>query len=324
MGRIMGAMLQFEEILYGGWSRCYKLGNDGLELLVTGEVGPRVIRLAAPDGPNLFYEAPEQLGKTGGNEWRIYGGHRFWHAPEAKPRSYYPDNEPLEVRWDGVSLVVRQPLETTTGLQKELELRLHPEKPLLRLTHRLVNRSLWPLRLAPWALSVMRAGGTAVVPLPPRGAHPEALLPSSTLTLWPYTDLSDRRWTFGRRYLRLAQDSRAQSPQKIGASVPGGWCAALVGGYAFVKLFTFQAGAEYPDLGSSVEVFTNKAMLELETLGPLQTLEPGASLEHLERWALFKLPEVPESEDELEEALVPLVETARGWQNAESGSSPST
>ena len=30
----------------------------------------------------LFKEYDEQMGKTGGDEWRIYGGHRLWIAPE--------------------------------------------------------------------------------------------------------------------------------------------------------------------------------------------------------------------------------------------------
>ena len=33
-------------------------------------------------------------------------------------------------------------------------------------------------------------------------------------------------------------------------------------------------------------MFTNARMLELESLGPLATLAPGASVEHLEQWEL--------------------------------------
>jgi hypothetical protein len=48
------------------------------------------------------------------------------------------------------------------------------------------------------------------------------------------------------------------------------------------------AGATYPDFGSSVEVFTNAQMLELETLGPLTQLPPGESLSYVERWFLYR------------------------------------
>jgi len=46
---------------------------------------------------------------------------------------------------------------------------------------------------APWALTVMPPGGTCIIPLLPRGTHPEDLLPGNLLTLWLYTDMSDPR-----------------------------------------------------------------------------------------------------------------------------------
>jgi hypothetical protein len=40
--------------------------------------------------------------------------------------------------------------------------------------------------------------------------------------------------------------------------------------------------AEYPDLGCNYEIFTNSMLTELENLGALQTLEPGATATHIE------------------------------------------
>src|SRR5690606_35403023 len=113
-----------------------------------------------------------------------------------------------------------------------------------------------------WALSVMAPGGMGILPLPPRGTHPEDLLPTSTLTLWSYTDLSDPRWTFGERFIRLQQDSNSAKPQKIGASVPDGWAAYQLGDTVFLKAFRPHTGGHYPDKNCSVEMFTNSEMLE--------------------------------------------------------------
>ena len=60
---------------------------------------------------------------------------------------------------------------------------------------------------APWALSVMDTGGTAIIPLPPRGSHEDNLLPANSMTFWAYTDMADPRWTWGEKYLLLRQDS---------------------------------------------------------------------------------------------------------------------
>jgi hypothetical protein len=64
-------------INYAGWERCVRLSNGIVELVATMDVGPRIIRFGFIGGDNEFKEYPEMLGKTGGDEWRIYGGHRL-------------------------------------------------------------------------------------------------------------------------------------------------------------------------------------------------------------------------------------------------------
>ena len=68
-----------ERIAYGGWDECYRLSNGIVEVVATAQVGPRLIRFGFVGGANEFAEFADQLGKVGGDEWRIYGGHRLWH-----------------------------------------------------------------------------------------------------------------------------------------------------------------------------------------------------------------------------------------------------
>jgi hypothetical protein len=294
-----------EKIAYRGWANCYRLSNGVIELVVTADVGPRIIRCGFAGGENLFCEFAEMMGRTGGDEWRIYGGHRLWHAPEAVPRSYAPDNEPVKVKEQKKFVRVTQPVEKSTGIRKEIDIALSPGKPHAKLTHRLTNTGPWPVELAPWALSVMAAGGKVIIPLPPRGTHPECLLPANTLTLWPYTDMSDKRWTWGFKYVMLQQDVKAAKPQKAGVMVPDGWVACAVKGQLFVKTFEFVPGAKYPDWGCCVETFTNQQMIEMETVGPLTTLAPGASVEHVEDWSLFKDVAVPKTDADADRDILP-------------------
>lgn len=280
-------MPSVEKISYGGWPNCYRIGNGVVDLMVVTDVGPRVIRFGFLGRENEFGEFPDELGKTGGNKRRNYGGHRLWHAPEDPRRTYYPDNFPTQAEVLPQGLKVTAPVETTTGIQKEIEVRLAGQGTHVHVTHRLRNAGLWAVELAPWALSVMATGGAAVVPLPPRLPHPQNLLPTSSFVLWPYTDLTDPRWRFGSRHIFLRQDPQAAGPQKSGLVVPDGWAAYLRGDHLFLKKFRYVPGAAYADFGSSVEVFTNAKILELETLGPLARLEPGAAVEYDEHWFLY-------------------------------------
>ena len=168
-----------------------------------------------------------------------------------------------------------------------MDILLSPDAADLQIIHRLRNQNLWAVEFAPWALSVMNSGGMAIVPLPPRGTHTETLAPTNTLTMWAYTDLSDPRWTLGRKYIFLRQNPVCTTPQKLGVTVRDGWAAYARGGHLFVKTFAFVQGASYPDLGASVEVFTDSRMLEVETLAPVVSLAPGGFVEHTERWRLL-------------------------------------
>jgi hypothetical protein len=278
---------RIDQVAFGGWENCWRLTDGRVEAVILADVGPRVIRLGLAGGPNMLCEHPEQWGLTGGGEFRVYGGHRFWHAPEDTVRTYQPDNAPAAVTLlpDDCGLRLMPPVEAATGMQKEWVVQLEASGTF-RLTHRLHNRGLWPVEAAPWAITAMAPGGVALVPLPPRGPHPEFILPTSVLSLWPYTDLSDPRFALGREYLRLRAVAGAATPQKIGVLAPDGWAAYSLNGQMLVKRFAYHPGARYGDLGVNVELFTDADMLELETVGPLATIAPGASAEHVERWSI--------------------------------------
>lgn len=297
-----------EKKAYGGWPNCVWLSNGKVEVVVTTDVGPRIIRYGFVGGQNLLNEYPDLIGKTGGDEWRIYGGHRLWHAPEAKPRTYSPDNSPVQHEWNGKTLRVTQDTEPSTGIQKQMEITLDPQSSNLTILHRLTNRNPWDVKLAPWALTVMAKSGRAIYPQEPFRAHTDYLLPARPLTLWHYTDMQDPRWTFGTKYIQLRQDPKAKTPQKVGFKNSLGWAAYALKGDVFVKRFHYTDGGEYVDFGCNTETFTNEDMLEIESLGPLETLSAdGGNVEHIEDWYLFKA-EIGEKEADIDAKLLPLIE----------------
>lgn len=300
-------MVTVEKIAYRGWNHCYRVTDGTVEAVVTSDVGPRVIRCGFNGGPNCLGEMEEQMGLTGGDEWRMYGGHRLWHSPEALPRTYIPDNEPVEVIQipDGVEL--RQKAEPGTGIAKSVRLTLDAGNHQFTVGHRLVNQGLWPVTLAPWAITVMRTGGVAIFPQI-REALNGPLLFNRVLALWPYTDMNDSRVIWGSRYILLRQDVTKEKPFKLGISAPEGWMAYLNDGFLFVKRHLYQTGAVYPDGGVNIETYTNHAFLELESLGPLQTLEPGNAAELTEVWSLFKNIGPVNGEEDVEKNILPYIQ----------------
>jgi hypothetical protein len=206
--------LTVRTVAYQGWKNCCRISNGKIELIVTTDVGPRVIRFGFVGGQNLFKEYPAQLGKRGGKTWRIYGGHRLWHAPEDASRTYFPDNSPVSVEKHGQTVRFVAPVETNCGIQKEMDITLGSS---VKVVHRLRNTGAWDIEVAPWALTVMNTGGTCVIPLPKRGTHPEDLLPGNLIVPWLYTDMSDPRWTWGRKYILLRENFHAAKTRRTRA-----------------------------------------------------------------------------------------------------------
>src|SRR5262245_4917634 len=93
--------VKVEKVAYFNQPNCYKLSNGTVEIIVTTDIGPRIIRYGFPGEDNILAELPDLSVKTDLGEWKPYGGHRLWTAPEAMPRSYAPDSTPIEYKIEG-------------------------------------------------------------------------------------------------------------------------------------------------------------------------------------------------------------------------------
>jgi hypothetical protein len=280
---------------YQGWPNNLRLANGDAELILTLDVGPRVLSYRRAGGANVFAEFPEQYGGTGEPRWMIRGGHRLWLAPEDTTRTYAPDNTPVRATPLGARSVRLTPDPDGYGTVKELDVTLAATGTSVTVVHRAINVGSAPTTLSPWTLSVMAAGGVAVVPLPPKRPHPgppenaatpDAYAPNQRMIVWPFTDLGDSRWHFGDHFITLSHDS-AKGPTKIGLFHRMGWVSYLNAGTLFVKRIPAVEGVPHPDDGVNFELFSNERVVELESLGPLVTLAPGQSAELREDWELL-------------------------------------
>jgi hypothetical protein len=303
--------LKIEKIDFKGWKNSYRMTNGDVELVITGDVGPRIIRYGFVGGQNLLKEFPDQIGKSGESTWQLRGGHRLWVAPEVEPTSpitYAVDNFPVDIKTAGDTLEATPRLESEAGLQKQIVLRLSASGSDVEVLHRITNKNHWPIELAVWPITMMAPGGTGITGLPPRGTHPEVLLPTNPLAIWAFTHLNDPRWQFTKKYILLKQDVKQALPQKIGLFNKDTFGAYCLGEELFVKTYEADPGKPRPDFGSSFEMFTNGDFLELETMGPLTRLAPGETVEHVEWWSLHKNVKIGSwSDEELDRVLLPVL-----------------
>lgn len=304
------AAVKIEKTNYQGWPNSYRMTNGEIELVITSDIGPRIMRLGFVGGQNFFWEQPDALGKSGEPAWVGRGGHRVWVGPEDPKYTYPPDNGPVKVEVvRGDVLLATQPVEKETGVEKQIEVGMSPNGAEILVIHRLTNKGIMPLEFASWALSMMAPGGVGITGFPPRGTHEEFLAPTNPLVMWAYTDLSDPRWKYSTRYISLRQDRNATSPQKIGHFNPKTWAAYALNGELFIKRYDARPSMTYPDFGTSFQMFTNGSMLELETMGPLMKVAPGVTIQHVEHWSLHKNVKLTQFNDaEIDGLVLPLLQ----------------
>ena len=275
------------KVTFEGWKNCLEVSSGKFKLIVATEIGPRIMGAFFEDSDNLFYVFPKTAGKTGDRKWTNYGGHRLWHSPEEKPRTYSIETTKVDVRERGSSLVIHKGPDELAGIEKTIEI-IPVKNDSFKIVHTLRNWNRWDVELAAWAISVMAPGGTAIMPMPQ--GDKKALLPNTFISLWPYTDLSDGRVNLGWKYTLVKHNSRIKRPfAKVGFNCEDAWIAYQNKGIMFVKKYEHFVDAEYPDNGCSVECFSCGHMQEIETLSPLYQLGYKQEITHTEIWTALRL-----------------------------------
>jgi hypothetical protein len=192
-----------------------------------------------------------------------------------------------------------------------MSIELDEQGTRVQIVHSIGNLSPLPTELAPWTPTILRPGGRAILPFPPRAAmdkdHFQSVAP---LTLWSFTDFTDSRWVLGREFLQLIQQEKpaGRFPEQMsGLFNPSGWGAYARSGCVFLKRARTLPGSHYPDFGCNFEIFTNSEFLELETLGPVVTLRQTEVAQHTEHWWLFDGVPPITTEESIRSAILPLV-----------------
>lgn len=298
-----------EKIEFNGWKNCIKLSNSVVEIIITTDVGPRIISYGFVGDKNEFWVCDEHTGLTGGNEWRGYGGSRLWHGPEIGTRCYEPDN--ISVNWEQIEngIILKQKTEQWTKIRKEMSIVLDNESSHVRFDHKITNESPWDANLCIWVLTLMNSNGICIIAAPKQviGMPPNSVLPIGSIAFWPYTSLTDSRFKMSDKYFVLRHNPDIIQSFKIGMPVFEGWAAYINNNHMFVKYFDYKIGEEYPDFSSSFELYCCEKFTEMETLSPMRKLKNGESLEHYEVWELHNNVSNPKNDKEIDNIILPLI-----------------
>ena len=267
--------------------------NEHFQVECLAEAGPRIVRLVpAWVGENLFAETPDILKKTPEGDFHFHGGHRLSAAPETIALSYALDNAGVTVEEKTSGVRLRGSAEGSAKIRKTMSIQLSPSGAFVFVKHTLENLGNDPVKLAPWAITMMRPGGVGILPQNAKLADAEGMLPNRHFALWSYSQWNDRRLRLGEEFVAI----KAGAPReglKVGYFNPHGWMGYLFDDVFFVKRFGVRGDETYPDFGCNAEAFSNHRMVELQSLGPLTELAPKQGVIHTETWEVYREKEIP-------------------------------
>ncbi|HVG39069.1 MAG TPA: hypothetical protein VM870_07275 [Pyrinomonadaceae bacterium] len=266
-----------KRVTYEGWPDSLVVGNGQAEILVVPKIS-RVMGFYRVGEEGPFWRNAKFFGaepKWEADKWMNFGGDKSWPAPQADwPRiagSGWPpptafDSMPsqAEVIKNGVELL--SPVDAHYGIRVRRRITLDPSRSEMSITTTFEKISGEPLKVSVWTISQLKDPQRVFAPVVKTAPQPKGYVQqskdavpdlrvennlisftrSSRLYLKIGTPADVLYWTDGREALRIKM-------QKENAD-------------------------EFPDNGSSAEIYTNPdpdKYVELEMLGPLSVMKNG-------------------------------------------------
>lgn len=269
---------------------CLEINIGHIQLLISKSVGPRILSFCLNGGENIFAEVPGQyLEHPGKGKFYFYGGHRLWCGPEDPSLTYVPDSQPIIVNETSDSIELLQEVDSTLGIQKSMQIMPTEFENILIVDHHIRNAKDKPFRCAPWAITQLKLGGTAILPQQMGGMDENPLLPNRSIALWPYSDVKDPRFNWDNQFIAI-HALPIDKALKVGMANPYQWMAYYRNNLLFVKYASNYPTRQCIDYGATSQCYCNSKFIELETLGPLSDVESGKEICHREIWRAVEDP----------------------------------
>lgn len=239
---------------------------------------------------NLLWVNPHPLSSARHSDWVNYGGDKLWWGPfvdwlKVKGRHFPPD-EVLDEPWEVVAheparVVMRSGVSRWTGSRAEREIILEDGDAGVVIHNRFIRHGENPKRLQLWTVSQIRTPLWVWLDRRPNPGEPGFV--NLRPGLWdPTPHVRDEP--------ELGCVRGLPSPggnYMIGTR--GAWLAAVYENVILVHQVAPYPDGDYPE-NVSLQLFSDGAYVELETLGGLASPEPGETMQNTVRWRLLERP----------------------------------
>lgn len=267
---------------YKNFGKCVQFEENGMIVMVTIDVGPRIIYFGDKQN-NILKEDLERKVQVYNDaykdNWYLYGGHRLWKSPE-NICTYVADNKPVSYRLNEHGGTFISNIDPKFDYILDIDIK----KNNVYIENTIVSKSKNIENIAAWALTVMDIGGELTVNL---NKKMDDLNPQQNLVIWPYTNIYDERIKITKEKLIIQQKSGLEA-LKLGLFLNTPEAEYSLKGMKFKCKFKEEnTTGKYGDFMSNMEIYTSGDILEIEGLSSMRDLKCGESVTLYEEWSLI-------------------------------------
>ncbi|QEF97246.1 hypothetical protein Mal15_12850 [Stieleria maiorica] len=274
---------------FGIYQDCPLLENDSTRVVFCPQVGGRVLEYSLRGQNALFVSRYELTGEESEIGGTAPSAGRFDIGPEkiAAKRTESFFGEWTTERTGPLSLVMVSKPGKQTGVTLKREFTLAPDSSRLVCVQTIVNVSDRTVQHCHWSRTFANQAGIVLIPLEgfPRFPNRYVRYDGGGLRMAPQDDNIRIRDGF------LEIIGPPSSP-KLGMDSYAGWLAhQQPSGLLFIKQFPTYPDRNYCELaGLTISTWTPATghTVELEPIGPTETLRPGESASFTEIWSLHE------------------------------------
>ncbi len=296
-----------ETIQYHGYSNAIELKNEDVRVVLCPEVGGRVLEYSYR-GSNVLHLSDEEKQWKPGDRPQSSAG-RFDIGPEfVVPRRevLWSGQWQAEVTGERAARLTSQS-DPATGVQLIRDFKLHKDSTLLECRQTIVNVSQQPTEWCHWSRTFAVGKGICLIPLTEPGQSPHSRFPNKYVM---YEDSGVINAKPNDPNIRLRENVLEIYPTprkpKLGFDSYVGEIDYLApNDLMFLKRFKTYPDRVYNEAaGLTISVwYPDREMVELEPIGPRESLAPGESASFTEEWWLAPF-SFPRNGDAIDHARV--------------------
>ncbi|MCA9034787.1 MAG: hypothetical protein KDA91_06630 [Planctomycetaceae bacterium] len=285
-------------ITYLGYEKAIELRNDSTRVVLCPEVGGRVLEYSL-NGNNILYISQDERDWKPGKRPASSAG-RFDIGPELvipERRVLWSGEWTGQITGPGSAKLISQP-DHSTGVQLERTFTLATDSSRLQCTQTIINVSGETKEWCHWSRTFAVGKGICLIPVTPHSRFP------NNYVMYEEGSLINMRPEDSGIRERDGMIEIFQAPRKpkLGFDSTAGLMAYVAPtNLLFVKRFAADRDRVYNEAaGLTVSVwYPDNQMIELEPIGPRESLKPGERASFTEVWWLADL-EFPETPSQLD------------------------